>query len=572
MIRASTLLAVGILMLCCAPAASADATPEYFNVPTPLNSGAGIAPAPDGSVWFGANPSGSPLPTLGRLNVAQAVPGTSNGMTTYPTPLHVGTGCCANQIRSVAFDAENNRVWFVQSDGIVGWANPTAVSPGTTNGMSSIFLTTALTAGGSFSSDLWDIAIGTGGLAWFTERSAYNTAPYPGGRIASINSSLGVNESENIAMQDGATTLSPTRYDPLPMGITTDSAGVPWFAESNPGNPGYRIARGDGSGYSEYLIQPCGPGSPCSGSFTGTGPTDVAAAHDGTIWFTNQLKNEVGRLDPAGGTFTNYSLPGIDVGLTNGLTRAITAAPDGTLWVAEYGGISWPNANAIIRIVPSFPAPTATVWHLGAGKYPHAVAPDSAGNVWFAASTNSLPGLIGRLPGVVGAALPPGGGGGGGGGPAPGGNVLRPASVGVARVGSPSTDGTSLTVDQICVGPPADPCVLIYILSAHEYVNGFPNTVRSVVASAKKKGKKGKAKKPKVVILGKKTVTLRGGQRKKVTIQLNRAGKKLLKKRGKLKLYFSATQKGAKGKPAKRVKAVKVTFKQPKPKPKPKRK
>ena len=111
-----------------------------------------------------------------------------------------------------------------------------------------------------------------------------------------------------------------------------------------------------------------GRGEPCSGSFTGTGPTDVAVAHDGTIWFTNQLKNEVGRLDAGGGTFTNYSLPGIDNGLTNGLARAITVAQDGTLWVAEYGGISNPNANAIVRIVPSFPAPTVTVYHLGAAS------------------------------------------------------------------------------------------------------------------------------------------------------------------------------------------------------------
>ena len=51
-----------------------------------------------------------------------------------------------------------------------------------------------------------------------------------------------------------------------------------------------------------------------------------------------------------------------------------------------------------------------------------------------------------------------------------------------------------------------------------------------------------------------------------MTVERNRAGRKLLAKKGKLKLYFTATQKGAPGKAAKRAKAVRVTFKKPKPK------
>ncbi|HEY6781285.1 MAG TPA: hypothetical protein VI111_10035 [Thermoleophilaceae bacterium] len=402
-------------MLFGASAASADPLPEYFNVPSGLNAGTGIATAPDGTVWFAANPPASPAPSLGRLIPAQASPGTANGMSTFPTPTQPGTGCCANAVRSVAFDAANNRVWFVQNDGIVGFADAAAVSPGTSNGFVDRLLSTTLQGGASYSPGLADIAIGSGGLAWFTENTSYNVAPYPGGRIGSIDAGLQVNESENIALQGGATTLSPLRYDSKPAGITVDADGTPWFAESDPGNPGYRIARASGSGYDEYLITPCAP-SPCSGSFTGTGPTDVAVAPDGSIWFTNQLKNEVGRLDTGAGTFTNYSLPAIDPSLGGGQARAISAAPDGTLWVVETGSFGLPNANALIRIVPSQPAPTAKVWHLGAGKYPLAVAPDTQGNVWFSLSTDTAPGRIGRLAGVVGpAGSGPGGGGPGGG-------------------------------------------------------------------------------------------------------------------------------------------------------------
>ncbi|HYV15606.1 MAG TPA: hypothetical protein VE972_06270 [Conexibacter sp.] len=552
----SWLLAALILALFSPAALAADPAPQYFDLPTGFTAGAGVAAAPDGSVWFVANPVATPQPSLGRLIPAQASPGTTNGVATFPTPTQTGTSCCANGTRSVAFDAANNRVWFVQNDGIVGFANAAAVSPGTSAGMTDKLLSTPIPGGHpDYHPVLWDIAVGPGGRAWFSEEGDYNLAPYPDDRIASIDASLSVTESDNIALQNHRVTLDPARYPAQPQGITVDAAGKPWFAEANAGSPGYRIATANGLGYDEYLLAPCS-GSPCSGSNTGTGPTDVAVAKDGSIWFTNQLKNEVGRLDAAGHTFTNYSLPAIDPGLAGGQARAISAAPDGTLWVVEYGGFSSPNANAIVKLVPSQPQPTAKVFHLGAGRYPLGVAPDTKGNVWFTVATDVAPTLIGRLAGVVAAA---GGGGGGGGG---GGKVVKPSSVGAAKIGTPSTEGTSLSVNQICVGPPADRCSLVYLISQHEYVTGFSGSTASALASiAAKKGRR----KPKPVILGRKTVTLRGGQHKQVTIKLNAKGRKLLKhaKHGKLTLYFTATQQGAKGKPPKRVKQAKVTFKLP---------
>jgi streptogramin lyase len=535
-------IAAGMLALCVgASAAFADPAPapQYFNLPAGYNAGMGIAPAPDGSVWFVANFPATHTPAIGRLTTSQASPGTANGMATFPTPTQIGTSCCANAVRSVAFDAAGNRLWFVQNDGIVGYANPAAVSPGTSAGIVDTLL--------AHPSDLWDVAIGAGGLAWFSEQSAGNVPPYPGDRIASIDVGLHVTEQENIALQGGAVSLDSTRYDAQPEGIATDTTGKPWFAEASPGLPGYRIATtAAGSGYAEYLITPCAPTLPCSGSNTGTGPTDVAVAHDGSIWFTNQLKDEVGRLDPNGHTFTSYSLPAIDAGLAGGQARAISVASDGTLWLAEFGGFSNANANAIVRIVPSQPTPTASTWHLGATGYPLAVAPDTKGNVWFALATPVAPGLIGRLAGVLASS---GGGGGGGGG-----TPLTPARVGVARVGTPSVKGSSVTVDQRCVGPPSDPCSLVYIISTHEYVTGFPGS-RASAAKARKK------RKPKPVILGQKTVTLHGGQHKRVTITLNARGRRLLKHAGHLRLFFTATEKGPKGKAPKRVKKAKVTFK-----------
>lgn len=570
MLVRACLLALTALVLCAAPSAAVEA--EYFNLPAGYTAGTGIAPSPDGAVWFAANPTGSPAPAIGRLTAAQAAPGTANGMAIFPTPA-LSASCCANATRSVAYDARNRRVWFVQNDGIVGWADPAAVAPGSSNGMHATLLSTALRGGGTFSPSLMDIAVAPDGLAWFTEYSTHNVDPYPGGRIASISSSLGVNELSNIALQGGATSLNSLRYDAKPAGIAVDALGRPWFAQSDPGNPGWRIATPNGLDYTEYLVTPCAPSSPCSGSFTGTGITDVAVAQDGSIWFTNQLRNEVGRLDLRGLTFTSYSLPGIDGGLAGGLARAITAAPDGSLWVAEYGGFSLPNANAIVKLVPgpaTAPDPTATVFHLGRGKFPLAVAPDTSGNVWFALATDVAPGQIGRLAGVVGAAGG-GGGGSGGGGPAGGGSgggrVVRPVSVGRARAGTPRADGDAVTVDQICVGPPEDRCSLVYILSAHEYVTGFPGSRSSVAtaisAAARRRGRGRRRARPRPVILGRKTVTLRGGQRRRVTVTLNATGRRLLRRARRLRVYFTVTQRGAPGRAAKRLRAVRLTLRAP---------
>jgi streptogramin lyase len=557
------LVAVMLLALCCAPAAAADPVPEYFTMPAGYSAGTGIATAPDGTVWLAAVRLFRPA-EIGRLTPAQAAPGTSNGIATFPTPVLSPAG--SPSVRSVAFDGVNNRAWFVQSDGVVGWADPALVSPGTGAGMRATWLNTTLQGGATFSPDFGDVAVTDRGLAWVTERTTSNLVPYPGARLASVDAQLAVSELSNIAFQSTDMVLNGQRYDPKPAGIAIDALGNPWFAESDPGNPGWRIATPRGTDYSEYRIEPCSPVVTCSGSFTGTGPTDVAIAHDGSIWFTNQLRNEVGRLDPVGGTFTNYSLPAIDAGLAGGQARAISVAVDGTLWVVEYGGNTLSGANAIVKIVPSQPTPTATVFHLGRGKYPIAVAPDTRGNVWFSVSTDVAPGEVGRLAGVVGAVDGGGGGGGGAGGGDTGGGSggarpLTPASVGVARVGTPTTDGTKLSVNQICVGPPQDRCSLLYLIATNEYVTGFPGS-RSARASAAAKHRRGR--RPQPVIVGQKALTLNGGQRRTVTIRLNATGRRLLRRTGRLTVFFTVTQRTASGRP-KRVKALRVTFKQPVP-------
>ena len=123
--------------------------------------------------------------------------------------------------------------------------------------------------------------------------------------------------------------------------------------------------------------------------------------------------------------------------------------------------------------------------------------------------------------------------------------VLKPTFKGVARLSPPNATPDGVNLDQICVGPPQDRCSLVYIISAHEYVTGFPNTVQhsSVARSA---GAAKKKRKPQV--LGTKTVTLNGGQKAKVTIKLNSLGKRILAKKKRLRIDVVATQKLESGK------------------------
>ncbi len=549
------------------------ADPVYFPVPGGNGVGGGISTAPNGDVWFASGTYSPTVTAIGRLRPADAHAGTTDGFGLFPTPVPANANCCANAVRSVAFDAIKDRIWFVQNDGVVGLGDPATMVAGSSAGMTATRLPGL--------QDLWDVAVAKNGdAAWITEHSASNVGPtYYGDRIAFVTSGLGVSEYDNLAIQtEGSTTLESLRYDAKPSGITTDANGAPWFAEADPGNPGYRIAKGlpgmghngTAGGYEEYLVQPCGSGNPCSGSYTGTGVTDVAVAADGAKWFTNQLKNEVGRLD--GTTFTNYSLPAIDASLSGGRVFAITAAPDGSLLVVENGGYSAQSANAIIRIVPGSggAAPTATVYKLP-GYAPLAVTADGSGDVWFTASalsTNTA--VIGKLPAVTGP---------GGGDPTPTATttvtptttttpqgtptptpptptptpvVLKPTSVAAARVDPPHVKGPDVLADQICAARNgAGDCTVVYIISAGEYVTAFPGA----------KVRAGVSRKAKPVVLARKSVTLKPGQKRRVRVKLGRKGKKLLKRKHKLKVFFTATQPAQGGQPPKILRRTKLTLK-----------
>jgi streptogramin lyase len=537
----SALAVVAGLLLLGSPAAATAATPEYFNLPSGVGTEVGIAVQPDGTVWFPANRGESHTPGIGRLVPAEASPGTSDGVTVFKTPEPAAEPypCCANATRSVAVDATHNRVWFVQNEGVVGYAETEKVTPGTFDGMNATRVE---------DDELWDVAFSpTTNLAWFTENGDSNRPPYPGERIASIDEGLNVHQLPNLAIQHGGEPVEPEfsfRFDPKPSGITVDPSGDPWFAEEST-DTGFRLgtapANGQTGPYTEYELESCPALDGC------IAPTDAAIAPDGSVWYTN-TDNQIGRLNATHTEFESFSMASIDPALSEGEAKRITAAPDGTIWVSEFGFIGHAVANALVRIVPSA-VPTATVYHVGSGEAPLALAADSKGNIWFTGiSETAGPNAIGRLAGVVGASLvtettPTGTGAATGTNTttgtgattvttSPAEKALTAVSRGTAKISPPIPKGSSVTAEQICIGPPSQPCAVVYLLSAGEYTTGFPGTKASV------------AKKRRGVVLGRTAVTLHGGQRRKITVKLGAAGMRQLKQKHKLVVYFTATQAG----------------------------
>jgi streptogramin lyase len=542
------LSAIATTLAVAATPASADPAISYYTLPATYGFGGGLDTTPDGIVYFGsavtsADPEVSQRPPIGRLDPALAVPGTSNGMTFAVTPPY--QTCCATQLRDMTWSTKDGTLYWTRSDGVVGRADGTV--------MQSVSTTSKIPP--------WGIAADPAGGAWLTEYGTGNSPNYDGARAAHLSAGVALDESlPNIAKQTG--TFDTVRFDPKPKGIAVAGDGTVWFAESDPGNPGWRIGK-VAAPYTEYPL-PCAATSPCSGSFSGTGPSDVAVAADGTVWYTNELNHTIGHLIP-GSTIKEYPL----LNLAGGTPKAIRPAPDGSLWVAVYGGFLASSPNGLLRVIPSAgAADPQEVAYKTPGYLPLEVAPDTNGNVWFSGSPSSgSSGAIGRLGDVPPAPSPgggnPGGGdtSGGGGIPAPGGGSTTPVTVAAvvtarATVTNPTVHGTSLTANQICVGPPQDRCSLVYLIQTHEYVTGFPGSGSgraAVVAAAAKK-------KSKLVTIGKATVTLHGGQSKKVTVKLNAKGRRLLKRGKRLKSTLTVTQ-SVNGRKAKVLLKRSVTFK-----------
>ncbi|MER5203353.1 hypothetical protein [Streptomyces sp. NPDC002825] len=238
----------------------------------------------------------------------------------------------------------------------------------------------------------FDITRGPDGALWFTEPNADEI-----GRITTAG------QVSEVALAAGS----------APTGIALGTDRALWFTEAGATN---RIGRmRPGGGVTEYAIP-----TPDSN------PYHIAAAPDGSMWFTELAAGKIGRVDRYG-TVTEFPLPtgyefpsdiaagpggmwftelgGSDIGrisLSGELTffplptsspgaDGITRGPDGNMWFAE-------QAGAIGRITPAgkvteFPVPN------GADTVPYNIATGPDRGVWF---TELIGNAIGRVQAVPG--------------------------------------------------------------------------------------------------------------------------------------------------------------------------
>jgi virginiamycin B lyase len=115
----------------------------------------------------------------------------------------------------------------------------------------------------------------------------------------------------------------------------------------------------------------------------GAHPHDPAVGTDGALWFTEQMTNKLGRLDPLTGSFKEFPLKLADSG-----PHGLVADRDGNIWFTGnfkgYIGRLDPRTGAITEF--KIPDPK--------GEDPHTAVFDSHGTLWF---TLQVANMVGRL-------------------------------------------------------------------------------------------------------------------------------------------------------------------------------
>ncbi|MFZ0197306.1 MAG: hypothetical protein WAL14_21110, partial [Pseudolabrys sp.] len=111
----------------------------------------------------------------------------------------------------------------------------------------------------------------------------------------------------------------------------------------------------------------------------GSRPHDPRAAKDGSIWWTGQLANKLGRIDPKTGTIREYSLKSAHTG-----PHGLAEDKDGNIWFTGN------NLGLIGKLDPKTGITTEYPLPDKSAKDPHTIniAPD--GMVWFTVQAGNM--------------------------------------------------------------------------------------------------------------------------------------------------------------------------------------
>lgn len=273
----------------------------------------GIAPGPDGNVWFTA--SSNPA-RIGRITPGGTVNEFSNGLTANSDPTDIAAGPDGN-------------LWFAgQAGNLIGRITPAGA-------------VTEFSAGITTGAQPSSIVAGPDGNLWFTERGKDTIGRITTGGLVSefsVGISTGARPLSIVAGPDGALWFTESLGDRIgrittsgavtefSVGISkgatpTDIAAGPdgnlWFTESD----AHRIGRITTSGVVTEFSAGISPGA---------APTGITAGPDGNLWFTEPGGDRIGRITTSG-VVTEFSA-GISPGAR---PTGIAAGPGGTLWFTE---------------------------------------------------------------------------------------------------------------------------------------------------------------------------------------------------------------------------------------------
>ena len=305
------------LLMAALPAAAAAATAApvqitEFKLPNTSSGPAGIAPGPDGNLWFTElfeNKIGR-ISTAGAVTGEFAVPGGSV-VTEYPAGIAAGP---------------DGNLWFTElTVNLVGRI--------TTAGVVTQFSVPTANA------DPADIARGPDGNFWFTEAGANKIGritpagaikefPLPAGGMRPLGIAAGPDGNLWFTVSGSAAIgrvspqgafqqylLPDAGADPQPAAIAAGPDGNLWFTELNGNNIGRITPSG---AITEF-------GLPTPGAFS----LIITAGPDGNLWLTELNANNIARITTAGG-ITEVPLP--TAGAQPG---GITVGPDGNVWFTE---------------------------------------------------------------------------------------------------------------------------------------------------------------------------------------------------------------------------------------------
>jgi virginiamycin B lyase len=127
----------------------------------------------------------------------------------------------------------------------------------------------------------------------------------------------------------------------------------------------------------------------------GSRPHDPMAARDGSIWYSGQLANVLGRIDPKTGAIKEYH--------TNDQTgpHGLVEGPDGNIWFTG-------NFRSLIgKLDPKSGQVTEHKLPDAAARDPHSLAFDRSGILWFTVQQGNFVGRIDPKTGDIKLARPP---------------------------------------------------------------------------------------------------------------------------------------------------------------------